>query len=155
MKINKTTIFISMILIAFMIFFFLKVNGFFDYTHKYHIKDITATIDNENIMSVLDDDMATVWNEKTFLGETFAGPKDNIFICFDRPVSINGIKMDGTLPEGLLFLTDDGKKISVKKTDAAGEFLFDETVVTDDLVIEVPEGEEQSWHIAELEVYED
>ncbi|MCR5097705.1 MAG: hypothetical protein K6B14_02015 [Lachnospiraceae bacterium] len=137
---------VAMIIVAFLVFFVLKVNGYFDFTHKYGIREIFSTIDQENVMLMIDGDGETIWNEATFLGETKAKTGDSIRITFDRPRQISGIKVTGDIPKGLVIKTDE--------TEGRDKFTFDKPVLTGEIIMELQSDGEKTWNISELEVME-
>ena len=142
---------VAMIIVAFLVFFVLKVNGHFDFTHNYGIRDISASVDGENVMLMIDKDHNTLWNAPTFLGETKFKPGDVINVSFDDKREISGIVMYGRLPEDVLFMT--GEEIPIELTAGDGEYRFIKPVTTDTLVITISGTKEESFNIAELEVY--
>ena len=154
-KKDKVTILsVAVIIVAFLVFFFLKVSGYFDFTHNYDIREITATIDNENAMLMIDRNEATGWNMPTFLGETMVKPGDRITISFDGEREIRGIGMRGEIDGDIVFLTADEREISASLTDTSYRgYSFLESVYTDTLIIEVPKGGEVHWNISELEIW--
>ncbi|GEM_PF-3491110 len=152
-KSNNTKLFmVAMVIVAFLVFFVLKINGYFDFTHRFGIKDISTTIDRENAMLMIDNDEVTTWNEATFLGETKALPKDNVTVTFDAPRQISGLGMDGEVPDELEIKGGNGQRIYAEMSD--GRYTFLDPVVTDTLVIEVSGKDEVTWNISELSIWE-
>ncbi len=142
---------VAIIIVAFLVFFVLKVNGHFDFSHNYGIRDITASVDGENVMLMIDKDHDTLWNAPTFLGETKFKPGDKITVSFDDIKEISGIVMYGRLPEDVVFMT--GEEIPIELSAGDGKYRFVNPVTTDTLVITISGTKEESFNIAELEVY--
>ena len=148
-------VFVTVVVAGFILFFSLKVNGNFDFTHRFGIRDIEASIDQENVMLMLDEDMATSWNAPTFLGETLASPGDHITIFLDGTRSLSGIRLYGCDRDDLIIMTDEGRalEVSYQGTDE-GRYVFDKAVSTETLTVAVPEGEDIHWSINEIELFE-
>ena len=149
---SKISIAVATIIVAFFVFYFLKVNGNFDFTHNYGIKDIDASIDHENVMLMIDGDAATTWNAPTFLGETLAVAGDSVTITLDKKREVSGIKVTGILPEDLVIITDAGE--TQFDMDTSGDLSFKEMIETETIRLILPEdGNKARWQITELEVY--
>ncbi len=152
-KDNIEIIMVAMVIVAFLAFYTLKVNGFFDFTHNYGIRDITATIDQENVMLLIDRDEKTTWNAATFLGETKAKPGDHITIYFDDVREISSIRMYGDVPGDLIIKSKADEETGGAFLKASnGEYISDNPISTDALVIEVGGKKSVTWNISELEV---
>ena len=139
-------------LFAFFLFFFLKINGFFDFTHRYGIREISATMDQEKVMTMLDEDMNTSWNSADFLGDPMVKPGDSIRVDFDKKKTILGVRMKGIVPQELIIYDGENNPISSDASD--GEFIFHKPVDTDSIVLTVGGEGEQKWNVAELEIVE-
>ena len=157
---------VATVIVAFLLFFLLKISGHFDFTHRYGIRNIEATIDEENVMAMIDDDSATAWNAPTFLGETTVSGGESITIYFDEEKTINGIRLYGRIPKELRItgespsLTggDEDVAFTTRKADEpedgedVTEFVFDRPVTTGLLSLTVVQGKERSWSIKELQI---
>ena len=140
---------------AFLAFYGLKINGHFDFTGSSNIREIYATMDQENVMAMIDGDENTEWKNAPIWTEPVASPGDNITIEFDGLEKIKGIRMSGRMPDCLRFLyasDDDWHDIDVAKA-SDGEYLFAEPINTDTLRIEVADGgDDYRWRVSELYV---
>ncbi len=152
-NINIEIIMVAMVIVAFLAFYTLKVNGYYDFTHNYGIRDITATIDRENVMLLIDGDEKTTWNAATFLGETKAKSGDHITVYFDDVREISSIRMYGDVPDDMIIKTGVDEEAGGAFLKASnGEYIADTPVSTDTLVIEAGGETSETWNISELEV---
>ncbi len=140
-------------LAAFLVFFVFKVNGYFDFTSNYGIREIHATMDGENVMAMIDKDLNTEWKNAPIWTDPVAAPGDNITIDFTGKRPISKVIIMGSEPDVLIFMDESGSVIPTEKT-GDGEHRFKEPVETDSLRIEVGEGgKDYRWRISELEIF--
>ena len=99
------------VLTAFFLFWILKINGFFDYSHKYHIRNFESERDTENLASMLDDEELTTWGDLSFWGEETVPEGEELMIWLDGSQRVSGLSMQGEFPAELSFyaLSSDGK----------------------------------------------
>ena len=156
---SRSLIPVAMIIIAFLAFFVIKVSGHFDFSHSYHIREISATMEPENVMALIDGDEHTVWGDAAFWTETMAEPGDSITITFDNNRPVLGVEMKGVVPDRIAFYageSGDGAWQEIKvRTASDGRYLFEDGVNAGMLRIEVMDGcEDLRWHVTELMVIE-
>lgn len=80
---------IFFILSGYCIFLFLKIEGYFDYSSKYHIQQIICNQTFDNQLFVLDNDDETTWG---LLEEHY--PNEGFGIIFSKEISINKIEIE-------------------------------------------------------------
>ncbi len=141
--------------VTFLAFFILKINGQNDFTHKYGIQDITATMDQESVMMMLDGDPETEWKNAPIWTEPVAEPGDNIVITFEKSRPISHVKLTGQNPDNLIFYANRSEDLVEVTPKEDGVYQFDTAVTTDLLRIEVGEklkNKDYRWRISELEI---
>lgn len=155
---KKALIAVTAFIVAFLALFVLKINGFFDFTHRFGIREISATLDQDNVMLMIDGDTETIWADATFISDTVAEPGDSITITFDKKRDVSGVEFTGTTPDrlGFMYATSDEpdawQDIDVS-VGADGRYDFSSPVETDRIRIEAAEGgKEYKWRVAELSV---
>ncbi len=138
---------------AFLVFFIFKINGYFDFTSNYGIREIHATMDQENVMAMIDNDLNTEWKNAPIWTDPVAAPGDNITICFKGKRPISKVTMTGSEPDVLIFMDGSGSVISTERS-GDGVHVFKEPVETETLRIEVGEGgKDYRWRISELVIF--
>ncbi len=134
-------------------FFIFKINGYFDFTSNYGIREIHATMDQENVMAMIDGDPNTEWKNAPIWTDPVAVPGDNITIDFIEKRPVSKVTMAGSEPDVLIFMDETGSIIPTEKTED-GEHVFIKPVETASLCIEVGEGgRDYRWLIKELVIF--
>ena len=133
-------------------FFIFKINGYFDFTSNYGIREIHATMDQENVMAMIDNDPNPEWKNAPIWTVPVAAPGDNITIDFTEKRPVSKVIIQGSEPDVLIFMDENGSIISTEKM-SDGEHIFKEPVETATLRIEVGEGgRDYRWRIKELAI---
>ncbi len=154
---------IPVILFLFVIFLGLKINGYFDFSHKYNIAYFEADFNPDFTNFMLDDEEETVWGDMSFWQSNKRDTGSYLRIVFDSPQDIKSLSMHGKCPDYLKFMyvDKDGNKILVENVkrevdDDVFEYTFDTDVNTEELYIEVEkQGENNRWIVGELKLNEE
>ncbi|MBQ1548356.1 MAG: hypothetical protein IIZ61_08195 [Lachnospiraceae bacterium] len=144
--------------VIFAVYFLMKIFGFFDYTHKFGIREIITDRDKDSVTAMLDNEDETVWGDAVIWNEPLAEPGEKIDIIFDGTRSVKGITLSGEVPEGIVISTKtENGDFSAVDYDMLAEnsFSLKEDLNTDALRIQVPEDlkEGEYFYVSELTVF--
>ena len=146
---------IPLLLLAFIVFFVLKMQGNWDVSSNYGVSRITANRDSGNVQAVIDGNEETVWGDGNYWEKEKAG--DYIRFIFSGEKEIKGVSIEGSHPDQLRFwYREDGQWREITDVSREGErYVFSKPVRTGGLKISTgEEAEKMRWNVREIVFYD-
>ena len=158
MKKSNAKVFVFMFAtICFSVFWFAKINGYFDFTGKYGIESIDSNIYPMNLPLILDGELLTDWGAEPGRENKIG---DYLTITFKSLKVLKNLTMrstDNKLPDSFLFMIKDkyGKWIVPPSLYyIGGKFSFDETELTSVRIEIANDATKFEWRISEVIINE-
>lgn len=147
---------VGIIVVLFFVFFIMKINGMFDYTRNYDIKEITSSRDQDFVQALIDNEEETVWGDPIIWEEPLANPGDYIDIEFNNTRDISSIEMIGEIPDDIhLYYEYNGTFAEIKYIKNYDMYYFENTINTKMIKIQVGNNATNyNWVIKELRINE-
>ncbi len=141
---------VPLIVVAFFVFFGMKICGFMDASRNYDIYRIRSNRDKGNVQAVIDHDEQTTWGCNDYWEKNKAG--DYILFTFAKEKTLQQVTIVGKCPDDILFYEkqEDGWiQIPVDKEE--NQYFFQREVTTKELKIVTGEGAgKKKWDVKEI-----